>query len=533
MTTAGTRAVVNTGKGKMDTDLKKSRWVWRPKAKVTISLSQRQWIFHARRSFKLLDESQVVLRAPRKDDVYNLDLKNIVPSGDLVSISLATMDETSEILEFKNHAMNELCAKKGIKREFSVARTPQQNGVAERKNRTLIEAARTMLADSLLPIPFWAEAVNTACYLVRSNTPIRTNAGESSFVYLGGKIPIDASTLPNVDLPIDSNMHDLKMLLILSPNDEYINEAYDEMKEIHKDHPKGQILGDPTSAVQTRGKIQKDSSAQQALCISYGTIEEEVYVPFNLPSFVDHAHPNKVYKVIKSHYCYHQAPRAWKGAPLFDSILVQQTKDEGEASERPSDSQPIPSHPHPSQEAKERSQTTYHTSQSLDEECCTEDKTRKEDFFEDKGGTKGDGYKDEGRTSVYVMKRRNADKEVSAEAPISTVKPNEVPTRELKKLRDQGPTSNKIVVIMKPLSKIDPKDKGKKMIDEEGECDTESNDIIEAEKNKEINAARFLPESLQKEEREKFTIEQRAKFLHDTIAAQRKFLAQQRSEAIK
>ncbi|GKA25883.1 putative ribonuclease H-like domain-containing protein [Tanacetum coccineum] len=56
--------------------------------------------------------------------------------------------------EFKNHAMNEFCAKKGIKREFSVARTPQQNGVAERKNRTLIEAARTMLADSLLPIPF-------------------------------------------------------------------------------------------------------------------------------------------------------------------------------------------------------------------------------------------------------------------------------------------------------------------------------------------------------------------------------------------
>ncbi|GJX00162.1 putative reverse transcriptase domain-containing protein [Tanacetum coccineum] len=45
-----------------------------------------------------------------------------------------------------------------IKREFSVARTPQQNGVAERKNRTLIEAARTMLADSLLPIPFMPES---------------------------------------------------------------------------------------------------------------------------------------------------------------------------------------------------------------------------------------------------------------------------------------------------------------------------------------------------------------------------------------
>ncbi|GJX61472.1 putative ribonuclease H-like domain-containing protein [Tanacetum coccineum] len=102
---------------------------------------------------------------------------------------LATKDETSEILktfitgienqinhkvkiikcdngtEFKNNDMNQFCGMKGIKREFSVARTPQQNGVAERKNRTLIEAARTMLADSLLPTIFWAEAVSTACYV--------------------------------------------------------------------------------------------------------------------------------------------------------------------------------------------------------------------------------------------------------------------------------------------------------------------------------------------------------------------------------
>nr|GEW73764.1 hypothetical protein [Tanacetum cinerariifolium] len=53
---------------------------------------------------------------------------------------------------------------KGIKRQFSVARTPQQNGVAERNNRTLIEAAKTMLADLQLPIPFWAEAINTSYY---------------------------------------------------------------------------------------------------------------------------------------------------------------------------------------------------------------------------------------------------------------------------------------------------------------------------------------------------------------------------------
>ncbi|GJT04063.1 putative ribonuclease H-like domain-containing protein [Tanacetum coccineum] len=315
MTTAGTRAVVNTGKGKLDTDLKKSRWVWRPKTmKISIralwhlkvcdpkgdelkfnlfSVSQmcdkkNSVLFTESEclilspSFKLLDESQVVLRAPRKDDVYSLDLKNIVsfwrglPSKVFVNdhtcvackkgkqhkasckakleriirkplellhmdlfgpvfvesinkkryclvvtddfsrfswvFFLATKDETSKILcnliiglenqlshnvkiircdngtEFKNHAMNEFCAKKGIKREFSVARTPQQNGVAERKNRTLIEAARTMLADSLLPIPFWAEAVNTACYVL-NRVLVTKPQNKTPYELLIGKSP--------------------------------------------------------------------------------------------------------------------------------------------------------------------------------------------------------------------------------------------------------------------------------------------------------------------------------------------------------
>ncbi|GJZ05728.1 putative ribonuclease H-like domain-containing protein [Tanacetum coccineum] len=79
---------------------------------------------------------------------------------------LASKDETSGILKsFITEIENLVDKKKGIKREFSVARTPQQNGVAERRNRTLIEAARTMLADSKLPTTFWAEAVNTDCYV--------------------------------------------------------------------------------------------------------------------------------------------------------------------------------------------------------------------------------------------------------------------------------------------------------------------------------------------------------------------------------
>ncbi|KAI3743509.1 hypothetical protein L1987_61219 [Smallanthus sonchifolius] len=68
--------------------------------------------------------------------------------------------------EFKNNLMELFCLKKGIRHEFSAPYTPQQNGVAERKNRTLIETARTMLSDAKLPVTFWAEAVNTACHVL-------------------------------------------------------------------------------------------------------------------------------------------------------------------------------------------------------------------------------------------------------------------------------------------------------------------------------------------------------------------------------
>ncbi|GJV68705.1 putative ribonuclease H-like domain-containing protein [Tanacetum coccineum] len=75
----------------------------------------------------------------------------------------ATKDETSGILKSIIPGVENLIDQRV--KVISVASTPQQNGVAKRKNRTLIEAARTMLADSKLPTTFWAEAVNTACYV--------------------------------------------------------------------------------------------------------------------------------------------------------------------------------------------------------------------------------------------------------------------------------------------------------------------------------------------------------------------------------
>ncbi|GJW62590.1 ribonuclease H-like domain-containing protein, partial [Tanacetum coccineum] len=217
--------------------------------------------------FKLLDESQVLLRVPRNDNIYNVDLKSVVPTKGLTCLfAKATIDEsslwhrrlghinfknmnklvrgnlvrclpskifendilvllvrkesnakppdeTSGILktfiteirnqldykvkviksdngtEFKNSVMNQFCEMKGIRREFSVARTPQQNGVVERKNRTLIEAARTMLVDSKLPTTFWAEVVNTTCYVINRVLVIKPHT-KTPYELIRGRTPL-------------------------------------------------------------------------------------------------------------------------------------------------------------------------------------------------------------------------------------------------------------------------------------------------------------------------------------------------------
>ena len=66
--------------------------------------------------------------------------------------------------EFKNSHIDDYCDEHGIKHELSSTYTPEQNGVVERKNKTLITLARSMLDEYGTPEIFWAEAVNTACY---------------------------------------------------------------------------------------------------------------------------------------------------------------------------------------------------------------------------------------------------------------------------------------------------------------------------------------------------------------------------------
>ncbi|GJT65038.1 ribonuclease H-like domain-containing protein [Tanacetum coccineum] len=120
--------------------------------------------------FKLADEIQVLLKVPRKNNMYSVDIKNIIPKESLSClVAKATLDESMlwhrRLGHISKIELRVSFVKKGIKKEFSVARTPQQNSVTERRNRTLIETARTMLADSKLPTIFWYEVVNTACYV--------------------------------------------------------------------------------------------------------------------------------------------------------------------------------------------------------------------------------------------------------------------------------------------------------------------------------------------------------------------------------
>ncbi|GKA87055.1 retrovirus-related pol polyprotein from transposon TNT 1-94 [Tanacetum coccineum] len=90
--------------------------------------------------------------------------------------------------EFVNQTLREYYEKVGISHETSVARSPQQNGVVERRNRTLIEVARTMLIYAKALLFLWAEAVATACY-TQNHSIIRLRHGKTPYELLHDKLP--------------------------------------------------------------------------------------------------------------------------------------------------------------------------------------------------------------------------------------------------------------------------------------------------------------------------------------------------------
>ena len=90
--------------------------------------------------------------------------------------------------EFKNYTLNDWLSDEGIRHQYSAAYTPQQNGVAERKNRTLMDMARYMLAEFKYPYNFWAEAISTVCHC-SNRIYLRKGIYKTPYEILNGKKP--------------------------------------------------------------------------------------------------------------------------------------------------------------------------------------------------------------------------------------------------------------------------------------------------------------------------------------------------------
>ncbi|GJT77966.1 ribonuclease H-like domain-containing protein, partial [Tanacetum coccineum] len=120
------------------------------------------------------DESELLHRRLRH---INFKTMNKLVKGNLVRGLPSKLFENNQTC---------VACQKG-KQHRASSRTPQQNRVAERKNRTLIEAVRTMLADSKLPTTFWAKAVNTACYVQNRVLVIKPHKKTPYELFLGRK----------------------------------------------------------------------------------------------------------------------------------------------------------------------------------------------------------------------------------------------------------------------------------------------------------------------------------------------------------
>nr|GFB38135.1 hypothetical protein [Tanacetum cinerariifolium] len=100
----------------------------------------------------------------------NFDTINLLSKNDIVVgvqrglQAQVRVVRTDKGMEFLNQTLHAYFAAEGIQHQTSVARTPEQNDVVERRNRTLVEAARKILSASKVPLFFWAEAIATACF---------------------------------------------------------------------------------------------------------------------------------------------------------------------------------------------------------------------------------------------------------------------------------------------------------------------------------------------------------------------------------
>ncbi|GJW89087.1 retrovirus-related pol polyprotein from transposon TNT 1-94 [Tanacetum coccineum] len=146
-----------------------------------------QTISHNKYTLVIVDECSRytwVFCLNKKNDAADCIISFIRKIENLNEVRVKELRSDNRI-EFKNHKLEEFCDEKGISRNFSSPCTPEQNGVAERRNRTLIEAVRTMLNHAKLPKQFWGEAVNTSCYIQNRSIIVKRHRNTSYDLFRG------------------------------------------------------------------------------------------------------------------------------------------------------------------------------------------------------------------------------------------------------------------------------------------------------------------------------------------------------------
>ncbi|GKA88224.1 putative ribonuclease H-like domain-containing protein, partial [Tanacetum coccineum] len=242
--------------------------------------------------FKLLDESQVLLKVPRQNNMYSFDLKNVVPSGGLTCLfAKATIDESNLWHRRLGH-INISNPDEGTYEEFCVARTPQQNGVDERNNKTLIEVVPTQ---QYILLPLLYDSPQSSKDAVANDAGKMTNEEPTNEGERNGQEKEGGASNKENDQNVQDFRAELDNLLVQQkegyanstnkdstvstvgqnftdtddlPTDPLIPDLEDTgifsghmmITIIHKDHPKDQIIGDINSATQTRRmtKISKE-----------------------------------------------------------------------------------------------------------------------------------------------------------------------------------------------------------------------------------------------------------------------------------
>nr|GEW23940.1 integrase, catalytic region, zinc finger, CCHC-type, peptidase aspartic, catalytic [Tanacetum cinerariifolium] len=238
---------------------------------------------------------------------------------------------TDNRTEFVNQTLREYYEQVGISHETSVARSPQQNGIVERRNRTLIEAARTMLIYAKAPLVFWAEAVATTCY-TKNRSIIRLHHGKTPYELLHNKPP-DLSFL-HVFGALCYPTNDSENLGQLQPKGDI---DFDELTTMASEHSSsGPALHEMTHATISSGLVPNPPPSTPFVPSSridwdmlFQLLFDELLTPPPNPArwVVDPDNPNHMYKLKKALYGLKQAPRAWYD--MFSSFLISQDFSKG------------------------------------------------------------------------------------------------------------------------------------------------------------------------------------------------------------